>query len=276
MKRDGDVLSREIIRLYEAEPTLQTLPQAVFDGVARLTDADVVGFTEHHVSTQEFRALMSVEDDPAMRARAMQAFAVHRHSHPFWLTSPAFYGERALRESDFFTDEEYFALPIAQEAFLPSRAHRMMTIVIPHNDYVVTVTAHRVVGRPPFSDEERDRLQAYRSHLLRCYRQAQERTRVRLSVAERLRHAFPELTPRQLAVAVEIANGKSNEDIATVLDISIETVKAHAKAVYDKIGADTRHTAAVIAHTIVPFTKLPPLWTLDVEAWGGNKNSGNK
>lgn len=269
MKVDDTALLEEIIRLYEAEPTLRTLPQAVFDGVARLTDASVVSFTEHHGSTQEFRALMSMEDDPALRARAVQAFARHMHSHPFWLVSPVFYGERALRESDFFSDEEYFALPIAQEAFLPSRAHRQMTIVMPHNDYVVTVTAHRVVGRPPFSDGERDRLQAYRSHLLRCYRQAQERTLARLPAAERLRHAFPELTLRQLAVAAEIAKGKSNEDIAAALCINIETVKAHAKAVYDKIGADTRHAAAVIAHTIVPFTRLPPLWTLDAEAWGG-------
>jgi DNA-binding CsgD family transcriptional regulator len=262
-------LQDTIIRLYEAEPSLRTLPQSVFDGVARLVDADAVGYTEQHGVTHEFRALVSVEDDPAARMRLMQAYARHMHSHPFWLRLPEFFGERALRESDFFSDAEYLALPIAQEAFLPAGAHRNMAIVIPYNGYTVTVTVMRVVGRAAFGDVERDRLQAYRAHLARCYRQAQERTLARLSPMERLRHAFPDLTLRQLDVAAGIADGQSNEVIAATLGVSIETVKAHAKAVYDKIGADGRHVAAVIAHTATPFARLPPLWTLDVGAWGG-------
>jgi hypothetical protein len=43
----------------------------------------------------------------------MQAFARHRHSHPFWQYDPVFYGERALGESDFFTDDEFVELPMA-------------------------------------------------------------------------------------------------------------------------------------------------------------------
>ncbi|MGY4222834.1 hypothetical protein ACVMIH_000195 [Bradyrhizobium sp. USDA 4503] len=48
------------------------------------------------------------------------------------------------------------------------------------------------------SDEERDRMQGFRPHILRGYRQAQERTLAALTPSDRLRLAFPALTPRQI------------------------------------------------------------------------------
>lgn len=269
---DGD-LRNEIIALYEAQPDLLSLPGLLFAGIGRLIDAEVVSFSEFHHPSRDFRSMVSVEDEPEKRARAMQAFACHMHSHPFWQYDPAFFGERALRESDFFTDEEFLALPIAREAFLPSGARRMMAVVLQHEHYVVTVVGHRVLGRHAFSDEERDRLEAFRPHMLRSYRQAQERTLAMLTPAERLRLAFPDLTPRQLEVASLIASGKSNEEIAIILGIGIDAVKAHVKAVYGKIDSDNRRATIAIAHTVPPFAKLPPLWRLDLDAWSGRGNS---
>lgn len=265
---DGD-LRNEIIALYEAQPDLLSLPGLLFAGIARLLDTDVVSFSEFHHPSRDLRSLVSVEDDPERRRRAMQAFASHMHSHPFWQYDPAFFGERALRESDFFTEEEFLALPIAKEVFLPSGTRHIMAVVLAYEHYVVAVVGHRVLGRPPFSDVERDRLEAFRPHLLRSYSQAQERTLAKLTPTERLRLAFPELTPRQLEVASLIASGKSNEEIAIILGIGIDAVKAHIKAIYSKIDPDSRRAMAAIAHTAPPFAKLPPLWKLDLDAWNG-------
>jgi DNA-binding CsgD family transcriptional regulator len=149
-----------------------------------------------------------------------------------------------------------------------------MTIVLPHNGYVLTVTAVRIVGRPAFSDIERDRLQAFRPHLLRVYRQAQERTIARLTPVDRLRYAFPDLTPRQLDVASWIARGKSNDEIAAILEVGVDTVKAHVKAINGKLGADNRVGTAVLAYTALPFAQFPPLWKLDVGAWGNEESPG--
>ena len=263
-------LADEIVALYEAEPDLIGLPAVLFDGVARLIDADVVTYAEFHQPSGDFRSLLSVEDDPSRRGAAMAAFARHMHSHAFWRHDPAFYGERALRESDFFTDEEYIALPIAQEAFLPSNARRMMAIVMQHQDYRLVIGGHRVIGRSSFSDSQRNRLEAYRPHVLRSYLQARQRTLAALTPVDRLRIAFPALTPRQLEVASWIARGKANEDIATILGVGIDTIKAHVKAIHLKVGADGRLAIAVIAHTILPFARLPPLWRIGQGAWGAD------
>ncbi len=267
-KTHDDVLSQEIIRLYENEPDLRDLPGLLFDGVGRLIDAEVVAYAEFHYPSRDFRALVSVGDDPEARAKGMAAFSRHMHSHPFWLGDPRFFGERALRESDFFDEQTYLGLPMVREVFLPSRARRIISIVIENEGYVVRLSGYRVLGRPAFSDSDRDRLEAFRPHLLRSYRHAQQRTLSNLSPGDRLRYAFPELTARQVEVASWLAEGKSNEDIAAIIDVGIDTVKAHVKALYSKLGADGRLAVAVIAHTIPPFGRLPPLWKLTSEAWG--------
>jgi DNA-binding CsgD family transcriptional regulator len=269
----GDVLKDEIIFLYESEPDLANLPEVLFRGVGRLVGADVVSFTEFHKSG-DFRALVSVEDDPANRLRAMQAFARHKHSHPFWQHDPAFFGDRVLRDTDFFTEDEFQALPIARDVFLPSQARYIISVVLPHDDYVVAISGHRIIGRVPFGDLERDRLAIFRTHMLRSYRQAQERTLAKLKPLDRLRLAFPELTPRQLEVTSWLVQGKSNDEIADILDVGIDAVKAHIKAIYAKIGSDNRRMAAAIAHTAPPFTDLPPLWKLDLGAWSGQPPQG--
>jgi DNA-binding CsgD family transcriptional regulator len=263
-------LKEEIIRLYEQEPDLLKLPQILFDGIGRLIDAEVVAYAEFHHKSGDFRALVSVEDDPAVRARAMEAYSRHMHTHPFWQNAPEFYGDQALRESDFFDDKAFFELPMVKEAFVPSQAHRILSIVIEYDGYVLTISGFRVIGRPAFSDHDRDCLQAFRPHILRSYRQAQQRTLSKLTPRERLGFAFPELTMRQLEVASWLAQGKSNEDIATILNVGIDTVKAHVKALYSKLGSDGRLATAVIAHTTPPFAKLPPLWKLNTDAWGAH------
>lgn len=263
-----DILKDEIIALYASEPDLLSLPEVLFGCVARLIGADVVSYAEQHDRTQELRALLSVADDPAKRAQAMAAFARNMHSHPFWQYNPAFFGARALRESDFFSDAEFFNLPMAKEAFLPSGAHRIMAMPMQHDGYSLVIVGHRVVGRPPFSDDERDRLQAFRPHILRSYRQAQQRTLAALTPTARLSLAFPRLTPRQLAVASRLIDGRSYEEIALVLGIGVDAVKAHVKAIYRTIGSNNGRAAAAIAHTVLPFAEMPPLWKVSKNVWG--------
>jgi DNA-binding CsgD family transcriptional regulator len=52
--------------------------------------------------------------------------------------------------------------------------------------------------------------------------------------------ASAELTPREVACAVELTAGKSYRDIAAVLQLSPDTVKLHLRAVYQKLGVGGR------------------------------------
>ena len=55
------------------------------------------------------------------------------------------------------------------------------------------------------------------------------------------------LTPREREVLAQIAAGRSNREIARVLQVSEKTVKAHVSSVLAKLGVQDRTQAAVLA-----------------------------
>jgi DNA-binding NarL/FixJ family response regulator len=68
---------------------------------------------------------------------------------------------------------------------------------------------------------------------------------VRLLAAEESRPA--ELTARERDVLAELANGRSNREIARALSLSEKTVKTHVSAILGKLGVQDRTQAALHA-----------------------------
>jgi two-component system NarL family response regulator len=59
--------------------------------------------------------------------------------------------------------------------------------------------------------------------------------------------AQPDLSKRERQVLNQLANGRSNKEIARILYISEHTAKAHVKAIMAKLNADSRTEAIAIA-----------------------------
>ncbi len=59
------------------------------------------------------------------------------------------------------------------------------------------------------------------------------------------------LTAREAEVLLWIAQGKSNADIACILGMAEKTVKKHLGSVFQKMGVEGRHAAALNALTIL-------------------------
>ena len=55
------------------------------------------------------------------------------------------------------------------------------------------------------------------------------------------------LTPREGEVLLWVAQGKSNPEIATILGAAENTIKVHLAHIFEKLGADNRHAASLIA-----------------------------
>ncbi len=58
---------------------------------------------------------------------------------------------------------------------------------------------------------------------------------------------YEKLTPRQTEVLMELGKGRSNQEIARVLGISVATVKLHVNAILQALGVRNRTEAAIIA-----------------------------
>ncbi|MBV8576291.1 MAG: response regulator transcription factor [Acetobacteraceae bacterium] len=60
----------------------------------------------------------------------------------------------------------------------------------------------------------------------------------------------PVLSPRERSVLVLLGEGRSNKDIARVLNIAPETVKSHVKNIFAKIGVERRAQAVARAMSL--------------------------
>ena len=59
------------------------------------------------------------------------------------------------------------------------------------------------------------------------------------------------ITAREAEVLFWIAQGKSNPDIATILNLGVRTVHKHVEHIFEKIGCETRASAALTAAEIL-------------------------
>ena len=66
----------------------------------------------------------------------------------------------------------------------------------------------------------------------------------------RLQHGL-RITLREAEVLLWLSYGKSNSDISDVLTISPRTVQKHLEHIYEKMGVETRSSAAAIAIKII-------------------------
>jgi DNA-binding NarL/FixJ family response regulator len=60
------------------------------------------------------------------------------------------------------------------------------------------------------------------------------------------------LTPREADVLEHLQAGRSNAEIAVALNVGVETVRTHARAIYRKLGVRTRRDLASMAAAVPP------------------------
>lgn len=65
-------------------------------------------------------------------------------------------------------------------------------------------------------------------------------TSLRATPAPRAPRAIDQLTPRQLEILSEIADGKSNRDVAEALSLTVGTIKQHVHAIYQILQVANR------------------------------------
>nr|WP_203679864.1 response regulator transcription factor [Actinoplanes siamensis] len=82
----------------------------------------------------------------------------------------------------------------------------------------------------------------------RITRRLMDRVAVQAGAYARARTTLATLSPREQDVVAAIGQGRSNTEIATVLDMTLATVKTHVSHILTKLGLDNRTQIALLAH----------------------------
>ncbi|WP_214409532.1 response regulator transcription factor [Sphaerisporangium fuscum] len=82
----------------------------------------------------------------------------------------------------------------------------------------------------------------------RITRRLMDRAVFQADAYQRARTALAALSPREHAVALAVARGRTNAEIAAELFMSVATVKAHVSHILTKLGLDNRTQIALLTH----------------------------
>jgi len=261
--RDLNQLLAIIGVLHAQQSDLDLLPLLITVPLKALTNADYITYSETDLCTQEHRPYFSYS--PPRLAELMSNYLAHMNSHPFWALEPGIFKNHILQSADFFSNRQLRELSIFHESLFPAGCSQLMRGSFRAGSVLIRLGVRRE-GHRPFNEQERERMSVFLSHFQHIYQAARQRTLARLSPRRRLSQAFPDLTRRQLDVACWLAEGKSNEIIARLLNISLDGVKFHLRSIYRIMGVEDRFNAALTACQLHPekvFSEVTILLSAD-------------
>lgn len=203
--------------------------EAVLETLHELVPCDVVTFHERSQSTN--RVLVYTGEPLGKLTPEIQA--AHRrlkHEDPL---EPA---DGARKLTDFIPVREFRRRELYACVCRPLGVEYMLQLYLDPSSSDARLEFDR--ADCDFAERDRAVLDLLLPHLRQFLRMARRR---RLSTPE-----ATVLTPRELEVLANVAEGRTNGEVASRLGISAETVRKHLEHVYEKLGVHTR-TAAVAA-----------------------------
>lgn len=184
--------------------------------------------------------------EPQVPAALHAAFARYGGENPLARQHLRTRDGRAVRFSDVITRRELHHLDVYREVYLPLGVEYQIAFTLPSSSQrVLGVALSR--SRRDFTAGERDLLNLVRPYLIQAYRNALEHTRLARGVSGRI--ALEDLgalglTRRQAEMLRLIAMGRSDQDAAQELGISVRTAQKHLELAYRTLGVSGRSQAS--------------------------------
>jgi DNA-binding CsgD family transcriptional regulator len=245
--RDFDLLQRTILELYAHRdaPAFRQIVPSLFAELApgshfALYDLDV-NPAAHRMRIADFweSTTFSTEDVVSRLERA--AF----FGHPFTEYSIRTHDPSALKFSDFYTLRQFRNTALYSEAYSYISLERHLAVMSFTGPLGISTISFSRFGRAPdFTERDRLLLNLLRPHFDQARRNAELATERRAAQAKPV-EAYG-LTPREREVAHWLSQGKTNPEIAAILDARLRTVHKHVENILGKLGVENRTTAAVM------------------------------
>jgi DNA-binding CsgD family transcriptional regulator len=219
--------------------------ELILAGVADLVGCDIatyneIGFLPDHLGYYAEYPLGSL--DPA----SITVFQEHLHEHPLLANYRAPSTTDPARISDFLSRQQFHRLGIYSEFFRHIPVEHQIAFSMPGStkDRLVAIALNR--AGPDFTDADAALLSVLQAPLGNALRRWRARGGASTALARADSYGGSDLTGREVQVLQFAAAGRTNQAIATAIDVSPRTIAKHLENIYRKLGVTSR-AAAVYA-----------------------------
>jgi len=245
-QKDFDALQQALLQLYEYRD-LETFRQVVTKVFLQIIPADHFSLVAYDVDPLAGRARMveCQESDPRIARDVVPVVPYWEQlvwKHPFTRYFAGGGEMTALMFSDFFTSAQLRNSVFWECGCAILKYDRAISLPVASS----RGTAALSLGRRGRDFTERDRLvlNLLRPHFNQARRNADLATARKAAGAKPL--AAYNLTPRETEIGHWIAGGKTNPEIAIILQTSRRTIEKHMERVLEKLAVENRASAAVM------------------------------
>lgn len=267
------MLSTATRRLYSPDLQIGNWVTHAFEFITSIVSADMVNYADLDTATGTMQ--VGTTCDHSCWATAVAGFGECMGQYEYFNFNPAVNEGRPFFRSDFISAREYRDTDIWCECFRLLGTMDHAAVHVPTGDGHLLWFAAERGGTAEFTHRDRLILTIGQEHLVNSRRLALARQKVRdefpLDPAIFTRIGF---TPRESEVACWLIEGKANADIAALMKVRTQTVKAHVTTLFNKTGIGNR--LALTLHLMDILRKLPPssgrtLKAFPVRGWSGSE-----
>ena len=243
---NGDVrrIDQAILALHsyrDLESHRRAVPGIFMDAIP--ADYFSVGSARIDEARRTFKVLDMWESRPVRVGEVLAAFERNMSDHPFARHATRHGAGRALILSDFLTLTQLRQTRLYREALRPAKMGRLLSIGYSSGPGLVTISLARPETEPDFTERDRTVLEVLQPHFTLAHTNIESESLGRANRPRSLKASG--LTPREIEVALWLVQGKTNPEIALILDTPSRTIEKHVERILHKLRVGNRALAAV-------------------------------
>ena len=249
--KEFDVLQRAMLELHD-QPALDSFRTAVPGIFLRVIPGDYFVWMEsdNTAPREPLKNFLLWESEPRCKPRYLKRLVEMIGHHPFTHHAMRTGDWGPLRLSDFYTRPELLKSPIHREVYRHLGIGRLLASATFRGNRVGTLNICRPLTARDFSERDRLVLKLLMPHFEQALRSSELNSARRDAASQPLSSLG--LTPREVQVAGWISRGRSNPEIASILEMRPRTVEKHVENILAKLGVENRTAAAMVIAGSVP------------------------
>lgn len=236
---DLAILHKATLQLYSPGLHAGNWVDHAFQFLATLVSAEMVnhGKLDLKQGTMEATTTSDGTDWP----KAVTGFGAFMRKYEYFNFDPSVNRGRPFFRSDFISNRMFRDTDIYSECFRILETMDHAAVHVPTDDGCLTWFAAERGGSRHFTERDRTILTIAQEHLTNSRRLADARHKLRdefpMDTSTFTRAGF---SPRESEVAHWLTEGKTNGEIAALMRLQTQTVKAHVTSLFNRTGTGNR------------------------------------